>query len=104
MVTVLYTSNIDLTYTTRDIHGLGAFVIYDEPATPSDHEFIVCALAEPEGEVGSMGASEEVTGWEVRAMSENTRKKAAKARYTAAAERNILRESSTTEEMNQEAE
>lgn len=49
-----------------------------------------------------MGTSLKITAWEVRSMSANSRKGATKACHTATAGRDILEESSTSEEVEQE--
>lgn len=58
---------------------ISEYSIDDKLTTPSDHKVIVCDLADVKRETDSMGSSLEITGWEVGAMSENSRKECAKA-------------------------
>lgn len=79
------TSILNLTFRTPDICTLNILVIDDELTTPSDYKVIVGDLADPEREAGSMGTIQEVTELDVRAMSEDSRKEAARKmepRYT----------------------
>lgn len=71
--------NFDLTYTNTDIGSLDTWVIDDEQATPSDYKVIVYNLADPKEEGHSMGTSQEITEWEIRAMSGDSGKEALKA-------------------------
>lgn len=52
---------IDLTYSTPEIGALDKSVIGDELATLSN-KVLECNLADPEGQTGTIGTSQEITG------------------------------------------
>lgn len=55
------------------------WVIDEELSKPSDHEVVVCDIVHPQGMAVSKGISKEVTKSRLKAMSDDSRKKAAVA-------------------------
>lgn len=71
------TSIIHFTVTIPDNGALNAWFIDEELSTPSDHDVVVCDLANMDKTMGGMRTSWEVTDWNIRTLSEDDRKKAA---------------------------
>lgn len=56
---------------------MNAWVIDEERSTPSDHEVVVFDLTILDKMVDGMVTSQEVSGWSIRTLSEDNRKKTA---------------------------
>lgn len=69
---------IDLIFTTLGIGVLDTRVIDEELSKPSDYEVIVGELADLDRVGSSMSTSQEITGWGIKEMSEDSTKKVAK--------------------------
>lgn len=96
-------SIIDLTFTTLELRILDPWVIEKELATPSDHERIVFDMANLYETVSSMGRSQEVTGWAIKAMSGKETEEAEKAWQECTAGEETLGDRFNTEKVEEEA-
>lgn len=80
-------SIIDLMFNTHRIGVLDSWIIDQELSPLSDHEVIVCELANLNETIEVMRTSQEVIGWSVNVLSDETRKEACKDWHQAAAGR-----------------
>lgn len=61
-------------FTIREISALEPLIIDGELRTQSDRDVIVCDLANMNETVGVIGTSQKITGWSVKALSDEKKR------------------------------
>lgn len=93
------TSIIDFTFFTPELGALESWIIDEELVTPFDHELIIFNMTNMDETVDRMSTSQEVTGWPIKAMSEEETKVLLKAWQKRTGGRKTLGDSCSTEKV-----
>lgn len=97
-------SVIDLTPTTLELGYLRAWTFYPDYVTPSDHELISFDLENMNNTKGPLEVSTATTGWDLKGMTGDQKKKAHKVWTEISNYRRCLNNISSKVELDNEAE